>query len=234
MTIAKITGAVSPIEEAEKINELVDGVNAAAVASDVETSLSAKQDTLVSGTNIKTVNNNSLLGNGDLTIATAWGDIGGTLSNQTDLATGLADAANNVYTVLAILYPVGSVYIGTQSTCPLATLISGSTWELVSSGRVLQGADNDHAAGTTIAAGLPNITGSIFTGGTYGSSIFLSSSGFVQNGSNSGWRTSTVQYSETGASDTVSFDASRSSSIYGQSNTVQPPAYVVNIWRRTA
>ena len=29
-------------------------------------------------------------------------------------------------------------------------------------------------------------------------------------------------------------DASRSSSIYGQSSTVQPPAYVVNIWRRTA
>ena len=29
-------------------------------------------------------------------------------------------------------------------------------------------------------------------------------------------------------------DASRSSSIYGNSTTVQPPAYVVNIWRRTA
>lgn len=95
MTIQKINTPISPIDEADKINELVDGVNAAAMATDVETALSAKQDTLVSGTNIKTVNNNSLLGNGDLTIATAWGDIGGTLSNQTDLQNALNGKAND-------------------------------------------------------------------------------------------------------------------------------------------
>lgn len=46
-----------------------------------------KQDTLVSGTNIKTVNGNSLLGSGNLSISTstAWGGITGTLSSQTDL-----------------------------------------------------------------------------------------------------------------------------------------------------
>ena len=32
----------------------------------------------------------------------------------------------------------------------------------------------------------------------------------------------------------LNFDASRSNSIYGNSNTVQPPAYIVNIWERTA
>ena len=31
----------------------------------------------------------------------------------------------------------------------------------------------------------------------------------------------------------VSLDASRSSSIYGRSSTVQPPAYVINVWKRT-
>ena len=30
------------------------------------------------------------------------------------------------------------------------------------------------------------------------------------------------------------FDASRSNSIYGRSNTVQPAAYYVHIWRRVA
>lgn len=36
--------------------------------------------------------------------------------------------ANNTSNLLATLYPVGSIYIGTQSTCPLETLISGSSW----------------------------------------------------------------------------------------------------------
>ena len=50
------------------------------------------QETLVSGTNIKTINSQSLLGSGDITISggtTDWGDIGGTLANQTDLQSAL-------------------------------------------------------------------------------------------------------------------------------------------------
>lgn len=55
-----------------------------------------KQDTLVSGTNIKTINGSSVLGSGDLTISTAasWGGITGTLSSQSDLQTAL-DAKQN-------------------------------------------------------------------------------------------------------------------------------------------
>lgn len=51
----------------------------------------SKQDTLVSGTNIKTVNGNSLVGSGDVSIssAVAWGGVTGTLSSQTDLQTAL-------------------------------------------------------------------------------------------------------------------------------------------------
>lgn len=50
------------------------------------------QDKLVSGTNIKTVNNQSLLGSGDITISGGggtWGTISGTLSDQTDLQNAL-------------------------------------------------------------------------------------------------------------------------------------------------
>jgi len=54
-----------------------------------QTALDAKQATLVSGTNIKTINSTSLLGSGDISVASNWGSIGGTLSNQTDLQTAL-------------------------------------------------------------------------------------------------------------------------------------------------
>lgn len=61
------------------------------ISSATQTALDAKQDTLVSGTNIKTVNNTSLLGSGNISIssAVAWGGVTGTLSNQTDLQTAL-------------------------------------------------------------------------------------------------------------------------------------------------
>lgn len=59
--------------------------------TDLQTALDTKQNTLVSGTNIKTVNGSTVLGSGNLVIDTAdaWGDITGTLSDQTDLNTAL-------------------------------------------------------------------------------------------------------------------------------------------------
>jgi hypothetical protein len=54
---------------------------------------SYKQDTLVSGTNIKTINGSSILGSGNLVVTgsgATWGSITGTLSSQTDLNTALA------------------------------------------------------------------------------------------------------------------------------------------------
>lgn len=129
--------------------------------------------------------------------------------------------------LLSTLYPVGSIYIGTQNSCPLATLIGGSTWVKVSEGRVLQGSDSNHNAGTTIAAGLPDIQGGIRTNefGWDPNGAFTVNQRDTQNvqGTNS---SSTVDW--------VKFKASSYNSIYGKSNTVQPPAYIVNVWRRTA
>ena len=61
------------------------------VSSATQTALDAKQATLVSGTNIKTINSTSILGSGNIAIssAVAWGGITGTLSTQTDLQTAL-------------------------------------------------------------------------------------------------------------------------------------------------
>lgn len=133
--------------------------------------------------------------------------------------------ANSISTLLSNLYPIGSIYIGTQTTCPLATLISGSTWELVAQNRALWGGDGTNA-NTTIAAGLPNITGTITSNnwaGLASDNSALYPSGNGRNSTESG-----------NGQNAINIDASRSNSIYGNSNTVQPPAYRVNIWRRTA
>lgn len=51
------------------------------------------QATLVSGTNIKTINSSSILGSGNLVVSAVWGGITGTLSSQTDLNTALGTKA---------------------------------------------------------------------------------------------------------------------------------------------
>jgi hypothetical protein len=57
--VDKITNPPSQKDLIDKVNELVDG----------------KQDTLVSGTNIKTINNQSLLGSGNIDIQGGGSDV---------------------------------------------------------------------------------------------------------------------------------------------------------------
>jgi hypothetical protein len=82
-----------------------------------------KQDTLVSGTNIKTVNGNTLLGSGDLTVSStpSWGSITGTLSSQSDLNTALSGKQDTLVSGTSIktvngnsLLGSGNVSIGPQ------------------------------------------------------------------------------------------------------------------------
>lgn len=110
-----VAGLQSEITENNKLSaDLVDDTtttNKFVTSSDIST-WNAKQDMLVSGTNIKTLNNESLLGSGNININSAtWGNITGTLSNQTDLdnaLTGKYDASNpagytsNVGTVTSV------------------------------------------------------------------------------------------------------------------------------------
>ena len=124
-------------------------------------------------------------------------------------------------------FPVGSIYQSTDPTSPAA--LFGGSWEEIASERVLMGASSTHAAGTTVEAGLPNITGS-----------------FVANvrsdkQETSGAFTASDRIAITGRSDSsgagaykFSLDASKSNPIYGASNTVQPAAYYVHIWHRVA
>lgn len=69
-TTANVTSAIATATNDMATNAGVDAKLADyATTANVTSELSTKQDTLVSGTNIKTINGNSLLGSGDLTIS---------------------------------------------------------------------------------------------------------------------------------------------------------------------
>lgn len=140
----------------------------------------------------------------------------------------ITDDDSFTLSMLEVIYPVGSIYLTTNNSCPLSTLFG--TWQKVSSGRVLQGADSTHTAGTTIEAGLPNITGNVNL--SWVNYVSDAESGALYK-TNSG-ESNTSAGNVGGGKAKINIDASRSNSIYGKSTTVQPPAYCVNIFRRTA
>lgn len=146
-------------------------------------------------------------------------------ANNYEIAT-----TKHIMDVLKAIYPVGAIYIGTQNSCPMSAFFG--TWSLVSSGRALW-TGNGSNGNTTIAAGLPNITGWFAATDWFRDVSSVSCGGALYNAANHGSRAATgvTGYS---SSQSVDFDASRSNTIYGKSSTVQPPAYVVNVWRRTA
>lgn len=134
-------------------------------------------------------------------------------------------------------YPVGSIYQSTDPTSPAA--LFGGTWQEIAQNRVLMGASYAHAAGTTVKAGLPNIAGSLSetsndgkTSPFRGNKNAISSIGALAVREVSSPFCGYAGYE--GSTYDISFDASRSNSIYGSSNTVQPAAYYVHIWRRVA
>ena len=163
-------------------------------------------------------------------------------------AKAAGDALNARYTkeeVDALLqnvnpFPVGSIYQSTDPTSPAA--LFGGTWEQIASERVLMGASDAHAAGSTVAAGLPNIEGRTTTvpmvaGAQAGPWFTGAFSRFDPNSTPSNPKPSNpvsgygtpyigLRYSY--------FDASLSNATYGASDTVQPAAYYVYIWHRVA
>lgn len=128
-------------------------------------------------------------------------------------------------------HPVGSIYQSTDPTSPAA--LFGGTWQEIAQNRVLMGASYAHAAGTTVEAGLPNITGRAGPdeqAGFYNVNRPNAYGAFYGGGKSYDWAASGTS---TPGKD-LCFDASRSNPIYGRSNTVQPAAYYVHIWRRVA
>lgn len=134
--------------------------------------------------------------------------------------------------------PIGTILSYVGSTAPTGYLLcNGATYNTTTyselykllgtnvlpdlRGRFLQGANGNLKQ--KIEAGLPNITGYHHSQG--------SDSGNEATGAFKVRTTGKVDSGSSSASNyinSVDFDASRSSSIYGNSDTVQPPAYTVN------
>ena len=129
-------------------------------------------------------------------------------------------------------YPVGSIYMSTDAASPAA--LFGGAWEQIASDRVLMGASSTHAAGTTVKAGLPNITGSTGRFASGYSSSPDRKNGALSYSENSSWMGYYSSSGSAGYGYYIDFNASSSNAIYGRSSTVQPAAYYVHIWRRTA
>ena len=121
-------------------------------------------------------------------------------------------------------FEIGDILQTTSSVSPAARW--GGTWEQIAQDRVLMGASDSHPAGSTVEAGLPNITGKFAGiarwdfGDNPASGAF---SGVSKRGPEGNYGGNGMIYT---------FNASRTNPIYGASDTVQPPAYYVYTWRR--
>lgn len=147
-----------------------------------------------------------------------------------DVYYAITDDTDTTLTLLNTIYPVGSLYLTTNSTCPLEVLGVG-TWVLEATDRVLQGAGSRGAVGTTVDESLPNIKGkyNIIVNNTAETGIW-NASGALYKGSNESVGSSSAK--ETSGS--LVFDASRSSSTYQDGAPVQQNAYLINVYRRIA
>lgn len=155
-----------------------------------------------------------------------------------ELKNGIGPDAYAIYQqVLAAVverdHPVGSLYISENATSPAE--LYGGTWERIEN-CTIWGASSLHPAGTTLEAGLPNITGTFALGNDRESA--WSKVAYVDGCFDYGSRGIAALYTQNDKAQNspllIEFKASKSSQIYGNSTTVQPPAYCMYIWRRVA
>lgn len=161
-----------------------------------------------------------------------------------ELKNGIGPDAYAIYQqVLAAVverdHPVGSLYISENATSPAE--LYGGTWERIED-CTIWGASDTHPAGTKLEAGLPNITGMASTRALkseYETGVFLTQGkGALKSVAvDSTEKFTNLIATEDGTSKyggSLAIDASLSNPIYGASDTVQPPAYCMYIWRRVA
>lgn len=128
-------------------------------------------------------------------------------------------------------------WVSDDPTSPASFI--GGTWERMED-CTIWGASDTHPAGTKLEAGLPNITGKFVAAlrdGFTNNSHTRITGAFYENGTTTGedsYNSISTSVGIPSGGAPFGFDASRSNSIYGASDTVQPPAYCLYLWRRVA
>lgn len=140
--------------------------------------------------------------------------------------------------MIDILYPVGIVVTTATDDAKKPGEADGlARWEEIAIDRVLQGTSS--GAGQTIESGLPNITGKVWL------RPLDNGEGITWDKENGAFTTKVIEdpndasgaVAKSGTAKpfgSISLDASKSNSIYGNSSTVQPPAYKVHFWKRVS
>ena len=230
--------------------------------TEIDDALLIKQDLLVSGTNIKTINYESILGSGNINIQGGGGSGGSYLndfygdsttneliidytnttgsevvtswsSTPTDIKVPSEKLVKDTFDdILDLVYPVGSIYMSVSSTSP-ATLFGG-TWEQIEDTFLL-------ASGTTYTNG--------DTGGSADATLVShnhtapATGEYFVTSENTGSNNTRVTYSSSGnryvdgmTDNTTPFHHREYVSTEGSSATGMnmPPYLVVNVWKRTA
>lgn len=147
--------------------------------------------------------------------------------------------------LLDIFYPPGSYYETSDPDFD-PNVRWGGIWELEDAGRVLQSTQDASKVGTNVDAGLPNLSGNFKLGWadkSGGGIITPNGNSANNNGVFSNYHSGDAFWvggsyatvsSDNYHANWMKFDASRANSIYGNSDTVQPPATLVKRWHRTA
>lgn len=136
MTINKLTGNIQPLDEVDKINEIIDELDNANVAIDNSTITKNASDQLQTVGVIDQHTGVTLkYWKGISADAPAIG------SRDANTLYNITDDTDVTLSLLELLYPVGAIYIGTMSTCPLAVLGVG-TWSLKSANAIVTGVNS--------------------------------------------------------------------------------------------
>ena len=110
-----------------------------ATKTELNTNLSQKQDKLVSGTNIKTINGISLLGDGNIAITSSGGSSGGSTPNYGIIADGVTDNSAIIRNALTqtnyLILPSGKIYLASTIDLESGTTVTslGDT-EIITNG----------------------------------------------------------------------------------------------------
>lgn len=210
--------------------------------SEVDTALNNKQDTLVSGTSIKTINNTSLLGSGNISIggggssvdiATTWGNPTSDSkvpseklakdSLDTKANSNHTHTSNQVTDLINTIYPVGSIYMSVNSTNP--STLFGGTWEQIEDKFLL-------ASGTSYSNGS--------TGGEATHTLTVNEIPSHRHSRRT--QPQTFKEQDTTKNDIISPAEGSANMVTkytdytggGKAHNNMPPYLVVNVWKRTA
>lgn len=138
--------------------------------------LTGKQSTLVSGTNIKTINNNSLLGSGNISVGTVTGS--SLTANNIILGNGSSAIKSSGKTIATTL--------GTDDTTVPTSKAVKDAIDALPEPMIFQGTLGTDGTITTLpaaAAGNTGYTYKVITNGTYQSIAAKDGDTFISNGS---------------------------------------------------